>query len=129
LICEECGRVSPREAKARSYGGAYYEGYCKNCSATTPWGVKKVTFWSALPSLFCCNCGHEAYPIFKGLTEVYLAPCSNCGGDTLWHADSIGNSVYCLSCSRREPVTFKVWLERAAIGRHAQSGDETKAYR
>jgi hypothetical protein len=129
LICENCGRVSPKETTARTRGGWHYEGYCRKCAAATLWAVRKTSFWSAPASLFCCNCGHEGYACFDtGKTEVFLARCSNCEGETLWHEDSRGDGVYCLSCSRREPVTFKVWLERAPAGSGTQPEDETRAY-
>jgi hypothetical protein len=130
LICENCGRVSPREARARKDGGLCYEGYCKSCAATTLWAIRKAGLFDRGDSLFCCNCGHDAYPVFdRRETEVFVAMCTNCGGDTLWHEDSLRDEVCCLSCSRKEPITFKRWLERAPAGSRAQSGDETRAYR
>jgi len=111
LICMRCGRVSPKEVKPRKDGGLYYEGFCRSCAATTPWAFlrKGITRFMRDDRLVCCNCGRSGKS--GVLHQVYLAPCTICGGETLWYEEEIWDRMCCASCSRGEPLAFKRWLE------------------
>jgi len=131
LICKACGRVSAHEAQQKIKKGAHYEGFCKTCGATTLWANQKETFWNDSSELFCCNCGKTAQPRFrKDDAEVFLAHCVECGGETLWYEslDEIHTKIYCASCSRTEPITFKRWLEKAPVTM-IDDNDRTRLFR
>lgn len=127
LICENCGRVSAKEVKPRTEGGTHYEGYCKTCAQETLWAMRRKDFWRE-EKLFCCNCGNQTTPVLvRGKTEIFLAPCRVCGGETLWYEGSRPrDGMFCSSCLGEEPITFKRWLER--VPTLNRPGDETRIW-